>query len=155
MKRVLIALDYDITAQKVAETGFSIGRSMDAEIFILHVMEDNTYYSILNYPSLKGYMGFSGSEADHLFDAGPKKAMESYLNKTKQFLGDESIQIILKEGEFAETIIKYANDLQVNYIVMGSRCPIWLKNIVVGNVTESVLKDTSIPVLVVPGKDHH
>lgn len=32
MKKVLIALDYDPTAQKVAEIGFSIAKAMKAEI---------------------------------------------------------------------------------------------------------------------------
>jgi hypothetical protein len=32
MKKVLIALDYNPTAQKVAEVGFSMAKSMNAEV---------------------------------------------------------------------------------------------------------------------------
>ena len=40
MKKVLIALDYDPTAQKVAETGFSLAKTMGAEVILLHVISD-------------------------------------------------------------------------------------------------------------------
>ena len=43
MKKVLIALDYNPTAQKVAEHGFELATAMKAEIILLHVI---TYYKI-------------------------------------------------------------------------------------------------------------
>jgi len=44
MKKVLIALDYNPTAQKVAEVGFSMAKSMNAEITLLHVITDPVFY---------------------------------------------------------------------------------------------------------------
>jgi nucleotide-binding universal stress UspA family protein len=35
MKKVLIALDYNPTAQKVAEAGFSMAKSMTADIIVI------------------------------------------------------------------------------------------------------------------------
>src|SRR5512145_1199746 len=98
MKKVLIALDYDPTSQKVAETGFSLAKSMGAEIQLMHVIADTTYYSVLEYAQIVGFMGFNNIEASHLFDNGLKKAMKHYLNKSKQHLGDENIQTLVKEG---------------------------------------------------------
>jgi nucleotide-binding universal stress UspA family protein len=45
LKKVLIALDYDPTAQKVAETGYSLAKTMGAEVILLHVISDPVYYS--------------------------------------------------------------------------------------------------------------
>jgi nucleotide-binding universal stress UspA family protein len=42
MKKVLIALDYNPTAQKVAEVGFSMAKSMNAEVSLLHVIADGS-----------------------------------------------------------------------------------------------------------------
>jgi hypothetical protein len=36
MKKVLIALDYDLTAQKVAETSYAMAKAMKAEVILLH-----------------------------------------------------------------------------------------------------------------------
>jgi nucleotide-binding universal stress UspA family protein len=49
MKKVLIALDYNPTAQKVAEVGFSMAKAMNAEITLLHVIADPVYYSSPGY----------------------------------------------------------------------------------------------------------
>jgi len=45
MKNLLIALDYDPTAQKVAEIGFSLAKTMNAKVTLLHVMADLIYHS--------------------------------------------------------------------------------------------------------------
>ena len=44
MKKILIALDYNPTAQKVAEVGFSMAKSMNAKVLLLHV----THFTIKN-----------------------------------------------------------------------------------------------------------
>ena len=44
ISKVLIALDYDPTAQKVAEIGFSYAKSMEAEVILLHIIADPIYY---------------------------------------------------------------------------------------------------------------
>ena len=49
MKKVLIALDYDPTAKKVAEVGFEFAKAMGAEVVLLHVISDPVYYSSTDY----------------------------------------------------------------------------------------------------------
>jgi nucleotide-binding universal stress UspA family protein len=58
MKKVLIALDYDPTAQKVAEAGFSLAKSMNAEIILLHVISEPVYYSSMEYSPVMGFTGY-------------------------------------------------------------------------------------------------
>jgi nucleotide-binding universal stress UspA family protein len=154
-KMVLIALDYYPTAQKVAEEGFSLAKTMDAEIVLMHVIADSTYYLTLEYSRVSGFMGFSDADASHLFDDSLKKAMKYFLDKYKQHLGDTTIKVLVKEGEFAETILKTASDLNADIIVMGSHSRRWLEKIVMGSVTEKVLNQTSIPLFIIPTKKHN
>jgi len=49
VKKVLIALDYDPTAQKVAEKGFVLAKTMGAEVILLHVITDPVYYASTEY----------------------------------------------------------------------------------------------------------
>ena len=58
MKKVLIAVDYDPTAQKVAETGFDLAKSMGAEIILLHVITEPIYYSSQDYSPILGFSGY-------------------------------------------------------------------------------------------------
>ena len=40
MKKVLIALDYNPTAQKVAEMGHAMAKAMKAEVVLLHILAE-------------------------------------------------------------------------------------------------------------------
>jgi len=144
--KVLIALDYDPTAQKIAEIGFSLAKAMGAEIILLHVLVDLFYYFV---PYLD--MGSLQLESTDKL----KNISKQFLDKTKQHLSDETIQTIVKEGDFAGTIISTANEMHVDIIVMGSHSRKWLENIVMGSVTEKVLHQAQIPLLIIPTKKRH
>jgi len=151
MKKVLIALDYDPTAQKVAETGFSIAKAMKAEITLLHVIADAAFYSSLEYSPITGFVGYmdiNNLQSNSI--EGLKKTSLQYLEKIKQHLGLKTIQTIVKEGDFAESILASAKELNIDIIVMGSHSRRWLEEILAGSVTQKVLHDTRIPLLIIP-----
>ena len=153
MKKVLIALDYDPTAQKVAETGYSLAASMGAEAILLHVVSDPAYYIPRNYTTIMGFTGFVDSgpiQLDNMDEL--KKTAQHFLDKSKHHLGDKGIQTLIKDGDFAESILKVAKDLHADVIVLGSHSQKWLENILMGGVTEKVLRLSTIPVLIVPTK---
>ena len=141
IQKVLIAMDYDETSQKVAEVGFSMAKAMKAETILLHVIsEQPVYYSTYTY--------MRELRVDILGDL--KKSTQEFLDKTKKHLGDDSIKTILKEGEIAETILNTAKELKVDVIVMGSHSRKWLENIILGSEAEDVLKKTTIPLFIIP-----
>jgi len=153
MKKVLIALDYNPTAQKVAEVGFSMAKSMNAEVILLHVISDPVYYSSTEYSPIMGFTGYLDMGALQLDSVdGLKKASQHFLDKSKQHLGDKAILTLVKEGDFAESILEAAKEVHADIIVVGSHSRKWLENIVMGSVTEKVLHHTSIPLLIVPTK---
>ncbi|MBN1132137.1 MAG: universal stress protein [Bacteroidales bacterium] len=153
MKKVLIALDYDQSGKKVAETGYSMAGSMDAEVTLLHVIADPTFYSDLDYSPITGFLGYMNMSHLQMESLeGLKEASLQYLDKIKKHLGDNSIRTIIKEGDKAGSILETARELHADAIVMGSHSRRWLDDILMGSVTEKVLHQTSIPVLVVPTK---
>lgn len=143
MNKVLIALDYDPTAKKVAESGYSIATAMGAEVILLHVIEDLTVYSL-------SYLNMGPLQLDPVVEL--KEASQEFLDKTKLFLGDLTIQTIVKEGDFADIIIQTGKVLDVDMIVMGSLSKKWLENIVLGSVSQKVLSQSTIPMFIVPTK---
>lgn len=151
MNKVLIALDYDPTAQQVAGTGFSMAKAMHAEITLLHVISDPLYYSSVEYSPITGLTDSLG--VDPLLFNGDNRLKEvsmHFLETIKHNLGDTSIKLLVKEGEFAETILKTAHSQKTDIIVVGSHSHKWLENILLGSVSEKVLNHTLIPVLIVP-----
>ena len=153
VKKVLIALDYNPTAQKVAEVGFSLAKAMNAEIILLHVISDPVYYSSTEYSPIMGFNGFLETGQMQLDSIdGLKQAALHFLDKSRHHLGDKSIQTLVKEGDFAESILKAAKEYHADIIILGSHSRKWLENIVMGSVTEKVLRHTTIPLFIIPTK---
>lgn len=151
MNKVLIALDYDPTAQKVAEVGFSMAKAMNAEIILLHVIADPVYYSSVEYSPIMGLndsLIVDSLQIDTVEQL--KKISQLFLDTTKHHLGDKTIQTLLKEGDFADSILDTAKHLHADVIVMGSHSRKWLDKILMGSVTEQVLRNTAIPLFIVP-----
>ncbi len=152
-KKVLIALDYDLSAQKVADMGFELANSMEAEITLIHVIADVTYYSSTVYSPIVGFLGFNEVDISN-FDKenGLKDATTNFLNKIKKKLGDENIKTVVREGDFSNEILEEAKKTHANFIVMGSHSRSWLNDILMGSVVEKVFKNTEIPLLIIPIK---
>ncbi len=154
MKKVLIALDYDPTAQKIAEDGFALAKAMSAQVVLLHVVADPVYYSSAMYSPIMGFGGYMDTEimqpdiVDHL-----KKTSNDFLEKSKKHLGDDTIDIMVTEGDVADAIVAAAKNITANVIVMGSHSRKWLEQIVMGSVTENVMRQTLIPLFIIPTKE--
>lgn len=154
-QKVLIALDYDPTAQKVAEVGYSMAKAMGAEVILLHVISEPVYYATTEYSPIMGYTGFMDMNPVQLNNVeGLIKASEDFLDKIKEHLGDKTITTRVKDGNYAETILKTANELKVDIIALGTHGRKWLEKIVIGSVTEEVLNHSSIPLFIIPTKKH-
>ena len=143
INKILIALDYDPTAIKISEVGFTFAKAMNAEIVLVHVIVDLVAYSLT-------YLNMGPLQLESVMEL--KDASEQFLQKTKIHLGDLTIQTVVKEGDFAECILATAGELDVDVIVMGSHSRKWLENIVMGSVTEEVLRKTTVPMFIVPTK---
>jgi len=143
IKKVLIALDYDVTSKKVAEEGYSLAHSMGAEAILLHVISElPVYYSESNYTH--------EYKVDLLGDLN--KTTQAFLDKIKKHLGDDAVQTVLKDGEIADTILKTAKEMNADIIVVGSHSRKWLETIILGSQAEDVITNSPIPVLIVPIK---
>lgn len=143
MKKVLIALDYNPSAQKVAEKGYAIAQSIDAEVVLVHVVLDPALYSAC-YLDL-GELQLDGVECI-------KDVAKQFLDNIKQKLGDDNIELYVEEGDSANIILSVAHLLSVDVIVMGSHSQSWIANKLLGSVTESVLRHTTIPMIIIPHK---
>lgn len=153
VKKILITVDYDPTAQKVAEVGYSFAKNIGADVILFHVIADGTYYSLFEYSAIAGSLGFSADDLSHIMEPdGLKKATKHFLEKIKNLLDDELIHTLVDEGDFSDTIIKVAKELQIDIIVMGSHSHRWMEEILMGSVTEKVLRHTTIPLFIVPTK---
>lgn len=151
MKKILIAIDYNPTAQNIAQAGYSLAKSMNAEVTLLHVVADYTYYSSLDYSPILGFDSFSNLgmiQTNTVTEL--QNAARDYLQKIKSFLGDDAIQTMIKDGDSGDSILDAAKETNADIIVMGSHSRHGLDKILMGSVAEKVLRNSRIPLFIIP-----
>lgn len=141
IKKILIVLDYDPAALKVSDVGFKLAKDKEAEVILLHVIINLITYSLT-------YLKMQPLKFESIEDL--KKISHNFTLKSKRHLGENMIQSIVKEGEFATSIFNSAEEMAVDVIVMGSQSTKWLEEMVMGKITHEALQQINIPLIIVP-----
>ncbi|MBT0607969.1 universal stress protein [Aequorivita echinoideorum] len=148
MKKVVIAIDYNPTSEKVVRMGREIAQLMNAEICLLHVLADVRYYG-MQYEPFMGYEGYAFPVDFHIQEDMIKVA-EDYLAKTAKHLDNQNVSTHLAEGDTAKSIIKFSEEWNADLIVMGTHSHGTLEKLLLGTVPSGVLERTKIPVYLIP-----
>lgn len=152
MKKVLIALDYGISAQEIAEKGYQLAKGLNAKITLLHIVADETYYNNIDSGPFMFFYGtdfFNMIDSDNLIDASL-----GFLGRIKSDLKDSEIEIEAIQGDPSKIILETATIHHFDVIVLGSNSKNWIDRTFMGSVTESVLKESEIPLFIIPIKEH-
>ena len=150
MKKILIAIDYDPSAEKVAEAGYALGMAMAADIVLLHVIAEPSYYSSMEFSPIMGFTGFADPHIPQIVETELKKEAMRFLDRSKEHLGDGPIKTVVAEGAFADTILKLAKDEGADIIVVGRHSRRGLGKLLVGSVAEKILHHSTIPLFIIP-----
>jgi nucleotide-binding universal stress UspA family protein len=148
MKKVLIAIDYNPCAQKIAETGFEYAREMDAKICIVHAIADIAYYA-MEYSPVMGFQEFGLDGAFKDLKVQEKEA-ERFLEAVVKHLGDETIETMVLDGKTSEAILEFAKEWEANLLVIGAESHNGFEKAIMGSVVAKIVKRTEIPLLIVP-----
>ena len=149
MKKVLVAIDYDPSAQKVAEEGHALAKGLAADLILLHVVAEQAYYSSLEFSPIMGFTGFTDQHIPEAVEAELKKEAQRYLDECKQHLGGP-VKTIVAEGLYADTILKIAAEEQADIIVIGRHSRRGLGKLLIGSVAEKVLHRSPVSLFIIP-----
>jgi len=151
MKKILIAVDYHPTSEKVAETGYKLAQQVGAEVCLVHIIAETRYYGV-EYPSFLGHTSYNYNFAmDEHVNTQIENMAKDFLVQAAVHL-DNKVTTKLIKGETASSILKYANEWQADLIVMGTHSHSVLEKLLMGTEAMKVLEKTQIPVFMVPVK---
>lgn len=150
MKKICIAIDFSPSSEKIATIGYQYARVLKAEVVLVHVIHDATYYAT-DYDPIMGYDGLL-IKSDIQFVEDLKKETQISLDEIVTHLGDETIKTFILEGETANAVLSFAYEQKVDLIVLGTHSHSKLENLLMGNVAVSIVKSSTIPMLVIPTK---
>jgi nucleotide-binding universal stress UspA family protein len=151
MKNILITIDYSPNAQKVADFGLLIAKSMEAKIYLLHVICSNEYYLSSIYSPIMGFGGFVNTnflEPDFIDEL--TRESYQYLSKVKEHLGVDNIENIVKKGKVTDIILEVITEKQIDAVVLGSYTHKWLEETFSGSTAHDLLKHCKVPIIAVP-----
>ncbi len=151
MKTILVALDYESFAEKIAGMGLTFARTMNAEMILLHVVPESSYYSSLKYSPILGFETLSAVnvvETENELEL--TKMAENFLGTIRHNLGDDSITILVKTGDLGENILKVAEKSKADMIVIGTHHKKGIDKILSGSVVEKVFHHSPVPLLIIP-----
>lgn len=154
MKNILIALDYNPSAQTIAENGYALASTLNAQVTLLHVLADYTYYSSLNYSPIMGFNSFINSDFTQMEGSEAlASAAEDFLIKTRSHLGNENIKVLTRDGSTAEQILTTAKEINADIIVLGKYNKSAIEKVMLGSITEHLLNKSTIPLFIIPTVD--
>ncbi|OVE78288.1 hypothetical protein BVX99_00240, partial [bacterium F16] len=128
--KIIVPVDFSETTPKVMEVAVGFARKLVADLCLIHVTSavvDKLRYSIgdEDYSGLGvpggGYGSFIRYDAVRDQIAAELKAEHAQLlNLKKTIPADLKVRAILIQGEVVESILREADDVQADMIIMGS-----------------------------------
>jgi len=149
MKKIIIALDYDPSAEKVAQTGYEIATALKAEVVLLHVVGNPAYYASGAYSPIMGFTGFDGPMIEGA-EKGLFHEAKRFLEEAKKHMGDATIELSVVEGEVGDAIHAQVKNLNADMVVMGTHARHGLDKLLMGNIAAKVLNTITVPLVAVP-----
>ncbi|AKB49428.1 Universal stress protein [Methanosarcina barkeri str. Wiesmoor] len=136
----MIATDGSKAAENVVDFGIEIAGCSGAKVYAVYVIDISFFDSILMDESWV-------KNAYEQFERVGRDAICCIEEKAKT-VGVEAAPILLK-GNAAEKILDFAENQKVDMIVIGSTGKSGVERFMLGSVSEKVMRNSKIPVLVV------
>jgi nucleotide-binding universal stress UspA family protein len=142
MKKILIATDGSAPATHALEVGFEVAAAEKAKAIVVHVAP-----AIDSVPA--GGFGLSPAAMTHELTAADRAPLGAALELAGGLKYDVDVELELLRGTTVNQIVAYAEERNVDLIVIGSRGHGAFTTALLGSVSMGVLHHTKRPVLVV------
>lgn len=140
MKKFLIPTDGSDATENAARFAETIGRYFDTEYHVLFVVRNDDKVPV------------TGPKIDNKDE---REKIDDYMSKVTENLEDESrvVKCTRESDSIPDTIVKYAEENDINHIVMGTSGRTGTRRILVGSVAEKVIRKSSVPTTAVKSDD--
>jgi nucleotide-binding universal stress UspA family protein len=144
--RLLVPVDLSDATPPVIAMAHRAAQASGSSIVLLHVAEPN--------PAFVGYEAGPGVVREQV--AHEYREQHQLLHSHAEALRAEGIETtaLLIQGQIARCILNEAGRLGADLIIMGTHGRGAMFELIVGSVAHAVVRDTPIPVLLVPLRKH-
>jgi nucleotide-binding universal stress UspA family protein len=145
VKKILIAVDESAVAQRAAKIGTELAKALKGEVAFVHVFDATA--------TPAGAWGFPADRISAMSELEGKRLLKKVRESISGQTGSRSrVREFLESGGAAVSIVTVAKKWHADLIVMGSHGRGKVKGMLLGSVSQDVLRDAPCPLLVVPPK---
>jgi nucleotide-binding universal stress UspA family protein len=144
MKNILAAIDFSDISPIIINKATEISQCFASKLWLIHVAAPD--------PDFIGYG--TGPQTERDWRAKTLKEEHQYLQQQAIELDRKGIDVtpLLIQGATAETILKEAEKLKADLIIIGSHGRNAFYKALVGSVSEEVIRKAVCPILIIPAK---
>jgi nucleotide-binding universal stress UspA family protein len=143
MKNVLVATDFGEAADTALAYGRELARKFNATLHVLHVAE-NVYITAFGAET---YASFAPDLQRDIEASAHRRLAE--ITVDNDAAAGKTVTAVMTSGSPAFAIIDYANDHEIDLVVMGTHGRGTLGHFLMGSVAERVVRLAGCPVLTV------
>ncbi len=147
LRRILVPTDFSRFSQVALTYASALAEKFGAELHLLHVVQDLALFipdAVAVAPPLAAPV--------EQFAAAAREALERVVRDHQ--LERLKVRQDVREGTPFYEIIRYAKELKIDLIVMGTHGHTGLIHVLLGSVTEKVVRKAPCPVLTVRHPEH-
>lgn len=137
IKNILVPVDFSANSKKILESGEYLAGKFGAGLFVVFVVQSLDDYSGFFVP----HMPVAKFEEELV--KGAEQKMESFL------AGVTVVEAKVLSGDVGEEILGYADQKDIDLIVMGTHGYKGLERIMFGSIAERVVKSAPCPVMTI------
>jgi nucleotide-binding universal stress UspA family protein len=143
-RKIMIATDGSELVKRAVHTAIEIAKISEAKLYAVYVISLGGYDSILHFRDAER----KNEMREHLRTDG-KEALAYVENAGK--IANIEVESVILEGNSAEEIIDFAEENDIDLIVMGTHGRTGIQGFLIGSVAEKVVRHSKSTVLVVKG----
>lgn len=140
-RQILFPVDLSENSARILPFALNIAQKYQAKLHVLYVAGDLANLGGLAVPHPHGE--FYKSEVE----SGAKRLMKDFYDN--YLYGLENVERHIVAGVVADQVVKFANERNVDLIVMGTHGRQGLDRVIFGSVAEKVTRNSPVPVMVV------
>jgi nucleotide-binding universal stress UspA family protein len=141
--RILVPTDGSEYADDAAETAFDLARTMNASVHVVCVVEQGPLGSV--------HLPGDAASAEDVFE----ERAEEFVDRLEERARDRELEATteVRQGVPVREILEYADEIDADVIVMGTRGRGGISRMMLGSVTDGVTRYGDADVLVVGHDD--
>ncbi|MEM2319865.1 MAG: universal stress protein [Candidatus Bathyarchaeia archaeon] len=150
-EKILVPLDGSEHSLKALDLAVQIAKKFGGKITLIHVYQVNVRPMVMPEPITltPGIPIISPSEYSKVVEAA-REAGSRILAEGEKRVKAEGVEVetIIREGHIVHEIVRVAGEGKFNLIVMGARGISRIKEIILGSVSDGVIRNAPCPVLI-------